>query len=180
MWVRAHRASFHPTGHQKVTGFDLDPIGIQWAQQHLPQGRFEISQEWPPLDIESSSIGFAYAISVFTHLDEEHATAWMEELQRVLKPGAIFLATFRGSSWIQRAVPDSPHRKALLKDVQNEGIVFRSTNVWAGVFPGFYQGTYHSYDYIIEQWSKFFYVASVMTAGQLDIAQDCAVLINRR
>ena len=41
----------------------------------------------PPLNLANDSVSFAMSIAVFSHLNESAALSWLQEIQRVLKPG---------------------------------------------------------------------------------------------
>jgi SAM-dependent methyltransferase len=62
--------------------------------------RFETIGSWPPLPCEPSSVDLVVAYSVFSHLPENVATAWMAEFLRVLKPGGLVVATTQSRSFI--------------------------------------------------------------------------------
>jgi SAM-dependent methyltransferase len=49
----------------------------------------------PPLGLEYASFDLIWAISVFTHLTD-NSLAWLLELQRLLKPGGLLIATYIG------------------------------------------------------------------------------------
>src|ERR1051325_2240994 len=51
-------------------GSDIDPVTVDWCRANIPKVHFTVNGEWPPLDFESGSFDFVYAISVFTHLPE--------------------------------------------------------------------------------------------------------------
>jgi len=43
----------------------------------------------PPMSYEDNMFDFVYSISIFTHLPEDMQFAWLQELQRITKPGGI-------------------------------------------------------------------------------------------
>ena len=51
----------------------------------------------PPLSAASKAFDFVYSISVLTHLSESSGQLWMDEILRVLKPGAVFFCTVHGA-----------------------------------------------------------------------------------
>ena len=63
------------------------------GRQHLPFARFTQDARRPPLPFAAASFDAAYALAVFTHLGEDLAHAWMDELARVLRPGGHLLVT---------------------------------------------------------------------------------------
>lgn len=74
-------------------GSDLNPKLAAWCRANLP-GRYGRNGLRPPLPHPDRSLDLAYAYSVFTHLREPQARAWLAELARVLRPGGLALLTF--------------------------------------------------------------------------------------
>ena len=50
---------------------------------------FAVNDPMPPLSFEAEKFDFIYAISVFSHLDDNHTALWLQELQRIAAPDAI-------------------------------------------------------------------------------------------
>ena len=83
-------------------GTDIDRPSIEWLDENLcpPLNAWQC-EAWPPLGLEHGSFDLAWAISVFTHLTD-NSLAWLLELQRLLKPGGLLIATYMGrwnSEW---------------------------------------------------------------------------------
>jgi SAM-dependent methyltransferase len=77
-------------------GADLDEASIDWLERELsPPLHGWRSAEWPPLGLEHGSFDLIWAVSVFTHLTD-NASAWLLELQRLLKPDGLLIATYMG------------------------------------------------------------------------------------
>ncbi|PWT94737.1 MAG: hypothetical protein C5B55_02270, partial [Blastocatellia bacterium] len=70
----------------QFSGTDMDSEAIKWCQQHIDFASFSFSKERPPMEYAADSFDFIYAISVFTHLDEDHQFCWLQELRRIAKP----------------------------------------------------------------------------------------------
>jgi len=87
----------------ELYGCDLHGGSISWMQVHLPH-RLEVFENdfQPPLDVPDGHFDLVYALSVFTHISEGWA-GWILEMQRILAPGGLLLATFLGpamSDWL--------------------------------------------------------------------------------
>ncbi|MGH2951170.1 MAG: class I SAM-dependent methyltransferase [Solirubrobacterales bacterium] len=71
----------------RVSGCDYDPKMVDWCRRNLPFIDVRRNGLEPPLPHEPDRFDFAYAFSVFTHLDADRQRPWLEEMGRVLKPG---------------------------------------------------------------------------------------------
>jgi len=89
------RIARHMPAHTpaKIIGRDIDAYTIRWPQEHL-DGDYRVSGLKPPLDLAPASVDFVYGFSVLTHLSAPMQAAWLEELARVLKPGALAALTY--------------------------------------------------------------------------------------
>jgi len=163
-----------PSSTQRFCGVDIDPEAIAWCQQNLPFATFKATEPNPPLPFGPEQFDFIFAISVFTHLDEEFQFAWLNELKRIVRPNAIVIATANGSF---------THSNLLLQDrktVSSKGFLFRvgATGVLkSDGLPDFYQDTYHTEKYIRSNWGKVFRICSYIERG-MNSHQDLIVMQN--
>jgi SAM-dependent methyltransferase len=93
--VLPHIAALAPEA--ECTGCDVDASAIAWAASHHPGIRWRRSGFEPPLPFEAGSFELVYSISVFSHLDERLADAWLNEVARVLAPGGVALLSVHGA-----------------------------------------------------------------------------------
>jgi len=73
-------------------GIDVDSEAVRWCSRNL-RGNFSAISSAPPTSFRSASFDLIYAVSVFTHLDQPSQDRWLAEIQRLLKPGGIFIAS---------------------------------------------------------------------------------------
>lgn len=171
---RVLRYLHNPSVPQKFCGSDIDPESIEWCQRNLPFAIFKANEPNPPLPFGPKQFDFIYAISVFTHLDVDHQFAWLNELKRVARPGAIIFATTHGSHTHSSLGAQDRERLA------DKGFLF---SVWTTGFfkadglPDFYQTAYHTEEYIRSNWSGVFRVRSYIERG-INSHQDLVVLQN--
>lgn len=99
-------------------GTDIDAEAIGWCQKNLHFADFEMNEGLPPLDYADETFDLIYAISVFTHLDEERQFLWLDELKRATKPGGIVLLTVHGEH-ARKVLPDEEAR-----EVEQNGFKF--------------------------------------------------------
>jgi len=104
---------------------DYNEQYIQWCQQHLTAIQFKQNQLSPPIPLPSSSIDFAYAISIFTHLSEAKHFEWMNEIHRLLKPGGVFYFTVHGDITTQNLMGEELEN-------YNKGLLVERGNVKEG------------------------------------------------
>jgi len=80
----------------ELWGADVDAASIEWMQEALcPPLHAWRSAAGPPLGLEHGSFDLIWAISVFTHLTTT-SIPWLLELQRLLKPDGLLIATYMG------------------------------------------------------------------------------------
>lgn len=93
-------------------GFDIDKRGIEWCEQNItaknPSFRFAhaniynkyynktgtVSAENFTFPYEPDQFDFVFATSVFTHMLSGQIASYLNEINRVLKPGGKFFLTF--------------------------------------------------------------------------------------
>lgn len=155
----------------ELWGVDYNRAMIEWCQQHLGFARFQVSQLSPPLQCEAEKFDFAYARSVFTHLAERLQCAWLRELNRVLKPGGIFLSTLNGDVYTDLLAADelARYRTGHLVVRQQE---FEGQNACAA---------FHPSEYVYKQWSQQgFEVVDFVPGGQIRYALQDTYLARRQ
>ena len=74
-------------------GCDLNPRLVEWCRANL-DGEFLVSEPEPPLPYEAGRFALVYSVSVFTHMHEPQAVAWLAELARVARPGGLAVLTY--------------------------------------------------------------------------------------
>jgi SAM-dependent methyltransferase len=81
-----------------IHGCDVDAELIAWVQENLcpPIAGAVVNDEAPPLPFPDSTFDLVIASSVFTHITDQWS-AWLIEMQRVLKPDGLMVASFLGS-----------------------------------------------------------------------------------
>ena len=139
----------------QFSGADIDVKALDWCKANLKFASFSLSKEAPPTSFAADAFDLIYAISVFTHLDEDHQFRWLEELRRIAQPGAIVVLTLHHSK-------------------NGEGFVFERSYE-EGLFPAWYQNTYHSKEYVYENFGKYFKVLDYLPRS-MNAHQDVVVL----
>jgi SAM-dependent methyltransferase len=102
-WFKGHRAG-------AVVGSDYNPHLVEWCRQHLQGFTFQVNDVDPPLDQPDARFALVYAMSVFTHLDEDRQLAWLRELGRVTAPAGHLVVTTHGTRFWAALTPDERRR----------------------------------------------------------------------
>lgn len=155
-------------------GTDIDKQSIDWCKKHLHFASWATNDPLPPTAYADHTFDFIYAISVFSHIDEEMQFTWLNELKRISKPDGILILTVHGESTLAQ----SEEKKAIISE---KGFLFtvRQTGMFKlDGLPDFYQDTYHSRAYIEDRWSKLFKIIGYVERG-LAAYQDAVILLNR-
>ena len=153
----------------RLHGTDIDAEAISWCRNNLDFAEFGVNNPLPPLEYPSEAFDLVYAISVFTHLDEDYQFRWLNELKRVTKLGGVVLLTIHGPrTWRDLREED-------VVEIEREGFKFISSNAMKGIFPEWYQNTYHTKEYILDEYSKYFDVLDYIPRG-MNGYQDVVLL----
>ena len=150
-------------------GTDTDAEAISWCHDNLDFAKFSVNNALPPLEYPSETFDLVYAISVFTHLDEDYQFRWLNELKRVTRPKGVVLLTVHG-----RHVWKNLHEEKVA-DIRERGFKFVAANTMRGIFPEWYQNAYHKKEYIFDQYSKYFDILKYIPRGMGNL-QDVVIL----
>ena len=81
----------------KLVGSDVNPEMVEWCQANLSGMEFYHNELSPPLNFaKDNSFDLMLASSVFTHIPLETQELWLAEMQRILRPGGIFICSVLG------------------------------------------------------------------------------------
>ncbi len=148
----------------RLTGCDIDADNVKWCSEHLP-GRFVVTGLKPPLPFRDAEFDLVIGLSIFTHFREPMRDAWLAELARVTRPGAILLMTVHGETALDYAhlapLPDKLARAA----VDRAGLLEGGGNDQMDGFAdhrGEYVNVFHVTQYICERWARHFEVLDVL------------------
>lgn len=154
----------------ELWGMDYNPHLIDWCRCNLRFACFQVNPLTPPLPCEPHKFDFVYARSVFTHLSEPLQFAWIQELNRVLKPGGIFLFTVSGDSYMTWLTPDE------LQRYQNGQLVVRASEL-AGRNEC---AVYHPPQYVRRHWPRYgFEIVDFVPGGQVRYAYQDTFLAKK-
>lgn len=153
----------------RLHGTDIDEAAILWCQRHLTYARFSVNPASPPSVYGDGSFDLIYALSVFTHLPEDLQFAWLGELRRISTPEAIVLVTLHGRSIWQGRPQDQ------VDALRTNGFLYISNDYWRGVYPDWYQASYHTREYVEREYGRLFEIVRYSEGG-LNADQDVVVM----
>lgn len=126
--VRVLSAAF-PDVHWHA--WDPNRAAVAWARAYLPRISFLTSSDEPPLPYADATFDFVYAISVWSHFDEEVALRWLTEMRRIVRPGGHLLITTHGltalSYSVEHGVLKEYDARMLREKLADRGFAFHAT-----------------------------------------------------
>jgi SAM-dependent methyltransferase len=159
----------------ELHGIDIDPEAIAWLKANY--GRFaeyRLAPHQPPTSFEKDFFDFVVGISVFTHLPEDMQFRWLEELNRITKPGGYLVLTTSGEKNYKRLPAEQQ------EILNTRGFFYTGAEKYGQSIslPDFYQNTFHSHPYLRREWTRYFDVIAIRAAW-IDNDQD-AILLRKR
>lgn len=91
---------------------EVNPDQVAWCRANLPDVDTRLNGYEPPLAFAAGSFDFVFSISIFSHLSATMVEAWLRELWRVTKPGAIVIVTFHGEQALRIIAGSADHQAA--------------------------------------------------------------------
>ncbi len=171
--VTRHFIENWPEAH--ISGTDIDPENIEWCQKHLPGGTFDLAPLLPPLGAPDGSYDLIVGLSVMTHLTAKVQEAWINEINRLLKPGGLALITFGG--YAAAAFASAHQSPSWWRDWQENGFDDTLLDPALGGRiddPTYYRVTHQSPPHTRAAWSRVMTVEDIKS--QAFGYQDVAVL----
>jgi SAM-dependent methyltransferase len=154
---------------------DIDTAAIAWLRQHMPNVNSQVNGGRPPLPFDDGAFDLVLGYSVFTHFDEDYQDAWLAELRRVTRPGAVLLLTVHGLFNWGYTLADHPELSAARDELRRRGTYLWRTEYWSQSFPDYYQTSWHLPWYIRRHWCRWFAVLDVLETHARP-TQDMVVL----
>jgi SAM-dependent methyltransferase len=121
----------------------------------------------PPISLlANETVGFAYALSVFTHMRLEDEIDWLNELARVLKQDGIAvvsimsLGTLGWAKWMGSSFPNDFQLKLLQNGRDSSGL---NLDIHDSIKDSeYYRNTYHTSNYIMDKWLEYFDILDIL------------------
>jgi glycosyltransferase involved in cell wall biosynthesis/SAM-dependent methyltransferase len=82
-----------------LTGSDNNKRAVDWCRSHLPGIDFVVNGDVPPISFSDGQFDVVYSFSVLTHLSEARQIAWIDEMERLLRPGGLLICSTLGDRY---------------------------------------------------------------------------------
>jgi ubiquinone/menaquinone biosynthesis C-methylase UbiE len=99
-WGRIIRFFLKETPPSNLYGIDCDEEVINVCKTSNLKCNFQVNNIFPPTEFADNFFDVIYSFSVFSHLSEDAHKRWLQEFNRILKPGGILVATTRDRDFI--------------------------------------------------------------------------------
>lgn len=168
---------------------EVNPDHVDWCQDSLNNVKVSQCDAMPPLSYDDQMFDLIYGLSVFTHLSENHATQWLSEMKRVLKPKGILIVTIHGLTALNIIKNSALHQKMFnldpevvtktIEDFQEEPFVFfkyDQSTIKIAKAGDEYGNTFIHPDYIYKNWAIEGFKVLEFIPGGLRNWQDLVIL----
>ena len=171
---------------------DLDRYSVDYVRKTYSCVDAIVNKFSPPLPFEGESFDVVYSVSIFSHLNPQDQSVWLQELARVLRPGGLALLTVEGAVALAGDLSESfgLDMSKLQKKLNEDGILYKEyeQSVYSkapGVFEkvalgigvqGSYGNTVVSRQFVKDNWQEFGLSIIDHVPGIIDGRQDLIVM----
>lgn len=162
-----------------VYGVDIISELVEFCQSEYTFGEFAKVKTVPPIPYADSTFDLVFAFSVLTHIKEKEHLDWLEELDRVTKPGAVLLLSVHNFNSL--AYVGFSQKPLLMENFDRYGFADAGEcdNLDGFIVEeDYYHNVFHSLEYIEKIWSKYFNIVDVIIGANAR-HQDIVVLRKR-
>lgn len=142
-----------------IAGCDVNGPLVTFMNNWFPHADVYQNSPEPPLKWPDGAFDLVYSFSVFSHLKQDSQSRWLAELDRVGRPGCLYMITVQGDWWIESKFDQAQQK------------MFRSAGFWyfdihkshTGEmdFPENYGSSLHTSDYVRENWGQMFDILQI-------------------
>jgi 2-polyprenyl-3-methyl-5-hydroxy-6-metoxy-1,4-benzoquinol methylase len=113
-WGRIARVLMRDFKTTNIIGLEVDPNLVKLANKLFAKDMFLTCNAMPPSSLEEGSLDLVVAYSVFSHLSEQAASAWIKEFAKLLRKGGFLAFTTRNESYLD-AIEQLANKRAMLE-----------------------------------------------------------------
>ena len=190
------RLLLHITREYKSNNYyacDLDETSISFLLKNYPKVNSYTNDYFPPLKYESSKFDMIYALSIFSHLNQEDQGPWLKELSRITKSGGYLFLTIEGSHCLKNFLYKDLGlgKEEANNKLEKDGYIFSSYDKWEEIVnqsntlrkASQLVGIKKAYgmmamnkSFIYENWNKYDLEVLDVIEGVISARQDLVVL----
>lgn len=160
-----------PFVNQELHGFDIDRVNIDWCNENLPNGSYQLVDMSGGFNVGDDTVDLLYGISVMTHLSESDQLRWLSEIRRIVRPGGCVILSIHAEACYY-----SNYDQVSLYFVEKLGIFDSLVDPTLGKDTSTnYRVTFHSRDYIKDVWGRYFTILDVIPGAQ-GVNQDFVIM----
>jgi SAM-dependent methyltransferase len=100
-YARVLRFFLRDIDHHRLTGTDYDGDLVDFCRRSSRWCNFVQNGAEPPLPFDDDQFQYVFAYSVFSHFSETMHLRWLEELQRIVRPGGALALSVRRRNFIK-------------------------------------------------------------------------------
>jgi SAM-dependent methyltransferase len=150
------------SGIPRICGCDIDGEAIAWCRENLPEAEFSVIPPYPPTSYPDNSFDLIISCSVLTHLPREVQFSWLQEMQRILAPGGLFLPSIHGEAATRFSFPGKRGDNVLMNGICD---TFEDKNLDRIAPKGYYRGVFQTRQYTLKEWSRYFDILEYKERG---------------
>jgi SAM-dependent methyltransferase len=102
---------FEGSNDYRVSATDINPALVEWCRSNLKRVDTRLNGPKPPAPFEAGTFDLIYSLSIFTHLPQHLAEAWLADFARMTKPGGLLIVTTHGDQALSTIQPSITHRE---------------------------------------------------------------------
>jgi SAM-dependent methyltransferase len=155
-------------------GADIDPGAIAWCTEQFKHGQFSTLDPLPPTPYDNAQFDVVVGYSVFTHLPREVQHQWLDEMERIIAPGGLLIATVHGAPTARFFSAEFAEQLRTIEIIDEA-----RDHALDGIAPrDYYRSTFQSREYTIREFGKHFEILEYVPLGASHI-QDLVVMRHR-
>lgn len=150
------------SGIPNIYGCDIDSEAVAWCHSNYPHQKFAKIPLMPPTKYADDNFDLIISFSVLTHLEREAQLAWLKEMERILKPGGLLLATVHGFIAAKAMLGAGTALQVRRQGIHDSLL----DSALKGVAPdGYYRTVFVTPEYVKKEWTKYFNILEHIEQG---------------
>jgi SAM-dependent methyltransferase len=149
------------TSISNIYGCDIDKDAVCWCRENLRKAKFAVIEPFPRTGYSDNMFDVVIGYSVFTHLTRDVQIQWLQEIDRLIGTGGLFITSVHGefaSNFVSSEI-----REEMLEGGISDNTLDSNLD---GIAPaGYYRGVYQTKAYTQQEWGKYFDILNYIEGG---------------